>query len=316
MAIVAPATARADTTTLYLSPSGTGDCSQAQPCSLPAAQTAVRTLNTAMSGDIVVELADGVYRITTPLRFTAADSGNNGYTVRWQAAAGARPVISGAKAVTGWAVADSGKNIWRASVGAGLETRQLYVDGVAAIRARTTLNRADFTANNSGLSFSNGALGYLNNLANQSRIELQGIGSFTDRYVPVQSIAGNFITMKQPAWNNNIFGYDTIINPYRKGPMYLENAYEFLDSPGEWYVNTGTGVLYYIPRSGQNMSTVDVEFPLAQSIVQLGGTYAAPAHHIAFSGITFSGTSWLGPSSNQGFADQQTGAYISGNWGW
>src|SRR4029453_11892169 len=45
-------------------------------------------------------------------------------------------------------------------------------------------------------------------------------------------------------------------------------------------------------------------------------TYDAPAHHIAFSGLTFSGTSWLGPSSNQGFVDQQTGAYIAGNWSW
>ena len=80
--------------TLYASPpSGTGTtCSAAQPCSLTAAQTAVRALNSAMSGDIVVELADGVYRLSAPLRLTAADSGNNGYTVIWQAAASARPV--------------------------------------------------------------------------------------------------------------------------------------------------------------------------------------------------------------------------------
>ena len=122
--------------------------------------------------------------------------------------------------------------------------------------------------------------------------------------------------MQQPAWNNNTFGYDTFTSPFRAGPLYLENAYEFLDSPGEWYLNPGTGVLYYIPLSGQNMSTVDVELPVLQSLVNVGGTYDAPAHHITFTGITFTGTSWLGPSSNQGFADQQTGAYIAGNWAW
>ena len=43
--------ALAATTTLYASPSGTGtDCSARQPCSLTAAQTAVRSLNDAMSG--------------------------------------------------------------------------------------------------------------------------------------------------------------------------------------------------------------------------------------------------------------------------
>ena len=44
--------------------------------------------------------------------------------------------------------------------------------------------------------------------------------------------------------------------------------------------------------------------------MDVGGTYATPAHHITFSGITFTGTSWLGPSSSQGYADQQTGAYL------
>ncbi|HEX8867248.1 MAG TPA: RICIN domain-containing protein, partial [Lentzea sp.] len=128
--------------------------------------------------------------------------------------------------------------------------------------------------------------------------------------------AGNFLTMQQPAWNNNTFGYDTLNNPFRAGPLYLTNAYEFLDAPGEWYINPSAGTLYYIPRAGQNMSNVSVELPVLQSLVGVGGTYDAPARNISFGGITFSGTSWLGPSSNQGFADQQTGAYIAGSWNW
>ncbi|MFI7630671.1 lectin [Microbispora rosea] len=318
MTIVASATAaRAATTTLYVSPSGTGStCSSAQPCSLSGAQTAVRSQNSSMSGDIVVQLADGVYRLSAPLRLTAADSGTNGYRVVWQAAPSAHPVISGARAVTGWTLANQSKNIWQANVGAGIDTRQLYVNGVLATRARTQVNRSDFTANGSGLRFGNSALSYLNNLAGQNRVEMESVGSFTDRYVRVQSISGNFITMQQPSWNNNIFGYDTFTTPHRAGPLYIENAYEFLDSPGEWYINPSTGVLSYIPLSGQNMSSTSVELPVLQSLVGVGGTYDAPAHHITFSGITFTGTSWLGPSSNQGFADQQTGSYITGNSNW
>ena len=69
------------------------------------------------------------------------------------------------------------------------------------------------------------------------------------------------------------------------------------------------------------MATVSVELPALQSLVNVGGTYSAPAHHIAFTGIAFtgiafSGTRWLGPSSNQGYVDQQTGAYMAGNWSW
>nr|WP_199512691.1 RICIN domain-containing protein [Nucisporomicrobium flavum] len=309
--------ALAASTTIYASPSGTGSvCSAAQPCSLAGAQAAVRSLNDAMSDDIVVQLADGTYRLSAPFRLTAEDSGTNGHTVVWQAAPSAHPAISGARAVTGWTLADAGRNIWRADVGAGIDTRQLYVDGAIATRARTQVNRSDFTATTAGLRFSNGALTYLNNLANQSRIQMESVNSFTDRYVSVQNISGNAITMQQPGWSNNTFGYDTFTSPHRAGPLYLTNAYEFLDSPGEWYLNSGTGVLYYAPLPGQNLSTVSVEMPTLQSLVDVGGTYDAPAHHISFSGITFTGTSWLGAGSNQGFADQQTGAYLAGNWDW
>ena len=219
--VVAPP-AQAATTTLFAAPTGTGNsCSAAQPCSLPAAQAAVRSLVGGMSDDVVLQLADGVYRLSAPLRLTAADSGTNGHTVRWQAAPSAHPTISGARTVTGWSLADAGRNIWRANVGTGTDTRQLYVAGVAATRARTTLNRADFTASSTGLRFTNGALSYLNTLANQSRIELESIGSFTDRYSPVQSISGGLITMQQPAWNNNNFGYDTFSSPFRAGPLYI-----------------------------------------------------------------------------------------------
>jgi hypothetical protein len=311
----APASAAA--TTIFASPSGSGSaCSSSQPCSLAGAQAAVRSMTGGMSGDIVVQLADGIYRQTSPLRFTAADSGTNGHTVSWQAAPSAHPVISGAKPVTGWSVADSSKNIWKANIGTGVDTRQLYVDGVPATRARTSVNRSDFTFTAGGMRFSSSALNFLNGLANQNRVEVESIDSFTDRYSPVQSISGNMITMRQPAWNNNTFGYDTMSSPFRAGPLFLENAFEFVDSPGEWYVNTGTGTLYYIPRPGQSMSGADVELPVVQSLVDVGGTYDSPAHDISFSGITFSGTSWLGPSGDQGYADQQTGAYISGNWSW
>ncbi|NUW33341.1 ricin-type beta-trefoil lectin domain protein [Nonomuraea sp. SMC257] len=315
--VVSVTSALAATTTLYASPSGTGTaCASAQPCSLSAAQAAVRSLNGAMTDDIVVELADGVYRLPAPLRLTAADSGTNGHTVTWRAAAGARPVISGARAVTGWSLADPGKNIWRADVGTGIDARQLYVNGAVATRARTQVNRADFTATSTGLRFGNGALSYLNNLADQNRVEMESVGSFTDRYARVQSIGGNVITMQQPGWNNNTFGYDTFTQPHRAGPLYLENAYEFLDAPGEWYLNPATGVLSYIPAAGQTMSDISVELPVLQSLVNVGDTYDAPAHHITFSGITFTGTSWLGPSGAQGYADQQTGAYIAGDWNW
>ncbi|WP_405564723.1 right-handed parallel beta-helix repeat-containing protein [Streptomyces phaeochromogenes] len=302
-------------TTLHVSPDGHGTaCSVAHPCSITEAKAKVRTLNSDMRADIVVQLAGGTYRLAVPLTFTRADSGTNGHRVVWQAAPGARPVISGAREATGWTRQDPTKNIWKAKVGTGFDIRQLYVDGVQATRARTQLDRADLTADANGYTFTSGALKSLNSLADPGRTEIDALGSFTNRYSPVAGIRDGVITMKQPAWNNNTFGYDTITNPFRKGPLYIENAYEFLDSAGEWYLNTRTGTLYYKPLPGQDMSTADVEMPRLESLLSVGGTYETPATHITFSGLQFSHTSWLQPSTGQGYANQQTGAFVHGDW--
>ncbi|MCX4884264.1 right-handed parallel beta-helix repeat-containing protein [Streptomyces sp. NBC_00847] len=306
--------ASAATTTLHVAANGTGTaCSSSQPCSLAQAKTTVRTLNDAMTSDITIEVANGTYRLTAPLTFTSADSGTGGHTVTWKAAPGAHPVLTGAQRATGWTLQDSAKNIWKANVGTGFDTRQLYVDGVQATRARTTLSRSDLTATTTGFTFTNSALSYLNNLANPGRTEIEGLGSFTDRYSPVSGISNNIITMDQPAWDDNTFGYDTMAHPWANGPLWIENAYEFLDAANEWYLDTGTGTLYYKPLAGQDMSTADVEVPELHSLVNIGGTYSAPASHIAFSGLQFSGASWLGPSTD-GYASHQTGTYLKGTW--
>jgi hypothetical protein len=236
----------------YVSPTGTGTaCSSAAPCSLTQAQITVRAAVSTMQMDITVELVDGVYSLVAPLVFTAADSGANGHQVIWQAASGAHPMLSGGKRVTGWAVSDAGKNIWKASAPSAFATRQLYVDGKLATRARSSsISRSDMTINDNGWTFSNSSLNYLKNLSQPQRAELNVIGSWTNRYSPIQGVASNSVTMVQPAWQENTWGYDTVQSPYRQGPIYVENDYTLLDQPGEWYQDTAAGALYYIPLSG------------------------------------------------------------------
>jgi hypothetical protein len=331
--------------TFYVSSNGTGSsCTSDAPCSITEAQTVVRSAANAMTADVVVELADGTYRLAAPLVFTAADSGKNGHTITWQAAAGAHPVLSGGKSITGWAVSDSSKNIWKAAAPSAFATRQLYVDGKIATRARSaSISRSNMTFTSSGWTFSSSSLGYLNNLANPSRAELNIIGSWTDRYSPIQSIKNNTVTMAQPAWDQNTWGYDTVQSPYRQGPIYAENDYTLLDQPGEWYQDTTAGALYYIPLAGQDLTKVDVELPQLQFVLAVGAAcpstatsgaclqptaanatqavaytapaagdpYVQPAHDLVFNGLTFSHTSWLEPNTD-GLADQQTGGFLVG----
>ncbi|MGH7735969.1 MAG: hypothetical protein ACREOE_20295, partial [Gemmatimonadales bacterium] len=175
----------------YASPTGTGtSCSSTAPCSITQAQAAVRSAAGQASTDLVVELSDGVYPLANPLVFTAADAAANGHTVAWQAAPNAHPILSGGRPITGWTVSDSGKNIWKASAPGSFATRQLYVNDVTATRARSTsISRSQMTITTNGWTFSTGTLSYLNNLARAQRAELNIIGSWTNRYSPIQSVA-------------------------------------------------------------------------------------------------------------------------------
>ncbi len=307
-----PLQAQAAPRTVYFAaPDGkdSGYCSQSQPCSLKRAQHVVGPA--AKQGDVIVQLADGTYRLSEPLRFGPGDDGGD-HTVQWTAAPDAHPVITGASKVTGWSKSEAGSGIWEADTPSGLDTRQLYVNGVIAPRAAIRLANADVTPTATGLTIKNPALSYLAKLPDQARIEFESLGDFTNRYSPVQSISATEITMAQPAWDNNTWGWDTVQNSFLAGPSwYLDNSLSFLTQVGQWYIDPGAGKLYYKPANGVDPNQLDIELPRLETLISIGGTYDEPVTGLAFKGIQFSGTSWLGPSTD-GYADQQNGLFIKG----
>lgn len=303
---------------IVVAPPGTGNASDHGPgtarrplATLREAQRRARVAAASADRDVVVLLLPGTYRLSEPLRFDAADSGRGGYPVTWRASGGAA-VLSGAQPVTGWQLDDAGTGIYRAPVGAGFDSRQLYVDGVLAPRARIRLTRTDITLNPTGFRLENPELAYLATLPDQERIDFQAIQSFTNRFAPVRSISGRTVVMQQPAWDNNTYGYDALAAPFREPTYFLLNSRRFLTEPGEWYLDPTAGTLYYQPLPGQDMRHARVELPRLESLLQVGGSYAEPVRNLRFQGLTFTGTTWLHPSSPNGYASQQTGAFLTG----
>ena len=263
---------------------------------------------------MIVHLAAGRYQLTQPLTFTSADAGQNGHTISYAGAAGQATVMSGSAPVTGWTLQNQSSNIWVASVGTGVNTRQLYVNGAEAPRAAISVPRSDFTFTSTGLTITSSSLNYLAGLTDQNQIEVESVDSFTDRYAPVASISGSTITMQQPAWANNNWGYDVMAQPFEGGAMYLENNYSFLQQAGQWYLDSPTGQLFYKAAAGQNPNSLDIELPKTQTLVKVSGSYSSPVSGLSFTNVTFTGTTWLGPSGPNGYADQQNGAFIAGTW--
>ncbi|MFF2433341.1 discoidin domain-containing protein [Streptomyces sp. NPDC058107] len=293
---------------VYVSPTGrdAGSGTARHPFkTLEHARDYVRDVKGKVHGDVRVRLMSGTYQLSHTFALTAQDSRSNGHRVIYEAAPGAQPVISGGKRVTGWTPADSTGKVYKAKVG-DLDTRQLYVDGELATRARSGKNPPGFSKTSTGYTFTDTGI---SDYKRPSDLEVVSSWGWKLQRCPVQSISGNTMTIQQPCWRNaNLQQGQEIQNP-----TWLENARELLDAPGEWYLDKGEGEIYYMPEAGQDLSTATVTVPHVQDLVDLNGTKTSPVTHVSFEGITFSYSTWLAPSSSDGLIEGQAGFRMVGN---
>ncbi len=325
---------------VYVAPNGNdaNRGTEAEPVrTLQRARDVVRKLNQQLAADLTVFIAPGTYRLTTPLIFDAADSGTNGHNIIYTSSvAGEYPTISGGVRVTGWTLVDRNRNLWSAPAPAGLtNTRQLYIDGVRARRTRgrplvaLTMTDTGYTA----------AAPVMANWRNAFDIEFvytggnniwseheQGLGGWTEPRCPVAAIRGTSILMAQPCWDNSTkrvmlpSGERTanLVGPASVGkqPAYIENAYELLGIPGQFYFDRPNHRLYYVPRTGEDLRKADVEAPFVQTLIEGRGTAAAPVHNLVFQNLRFEYAGWNRPSTPEGFSEIQANYTLTTSAGW
>ncbi|WP_329454206.1 discoidin domain-containing protein [Streptomyces sp. NBC_01497] len=309
-AVAAPAAGAAGPLTYSVAPDGHGDtCSPGRPCALTTAQSEVRAATRTQRSDIRVVLAGGTYRLDRTLAFDAAkgDGERDGHTVTYAAAPGAHPVLSGGERVQGWKKDADG--VWQATVPAGTDTRQLYVDGVRGVRARGAAP-TQFTRTATGYTTSNTALDAWKNISDTQFVYDVG---WTEIYCGVASVSGTAVTMDQPCFDNSTrkrYGVNADL------PTYVENAKELLNDPGEWYLDKSAHTIYYKPREGQDLGAADVELPRLQTLVSGTGTEARPLTGLAFSGISFEYGGWTDPNGLDGFSEVQANMHLTGDDAW
>jgi hypothetical protein len=181
-------------------------------------------------------------------------------------------------------------------------------------RARTESNPDNFERTDGGYRFIK-AGATLPNWANATEIEAVTITQWKMMRCPVRAIVGSDVLMQDPCWKNaNMFqaaaGQPVLWN-FRLLSRF-ENAYEFLDHAGEWYLDSAAGWIYYIPRAEENLATAKVELPVLEALIDGRGELDKPVSHIRFEGLTFAYATWLGPSSPDGYAVDQSGFHLVG----
>lgn len=324
----------------YVSPTG----SDSNPGTIDApfqtivkARDAVRTINKNMTGDIYVYLRGGDYRITSTVTFGPEDSGTNGYRIYYQAYQGEVPVLNGATKVTGW-TQHSG-NIYKAALNRNTKLRYLFVNDKRAQMTKKTVKgqggygtysvtkgQASWAwtsgSNSDGVKYNTSDVPEIT--SNKDDLEIVNGSTWNENVVCTRDVitsgSSRVLLLQQPyGAMAQLPGWGAAFTTTSTHTIY--NAFEFLNSPGQFYFNKTTKTLYYYLRSGENMATADVEAPVVDKLIDIAGkSNTSRVKNITFQGITFANTDWnlvkVGDSYGRTTC-QSADAYIgyyNGNW--
>jgi len=311
----------ADTIEVHVAPTGddAGDGSRAKPvASLMGARDAVRRLRAAgRTGPVRVVVADGTYRVAEPLVLKPDDGGSAEAPVRYEAAPGAKPVLSGGRKITGFKPVREG--VWAAhvpEVAAGQwYFEQLWAGGRRARRAmepdtgqfffdkvdETDLGRGRFRQT---VTVSPQAMSLLTPLspAQRADVKLKVFHSWnnTHRFISAIDAGSRGFSCEGPKalrpyslWKDLAWG--------SKGYFHLENFLSALDEPGEWFL-ARDGKLYYKPRPGEDPASMEFVAPVTGQFLQIQGDPAGGrfVEHVHFKDLAFHHGQWLTPAGGYG----------------
>ncbi len=224
----------------------------------------------------------GTYYLPKTLVFTALDSGREGAPVVYQAYENEQPVISGGVGLENldWQPAKGG--IFQAKVPADLRTEEIFVNGERQILARYPNFdpaakyfdgfAADAISANRIARWADPAGGYFH------AMHPSLWGDFTWR---ITGKDANGEVTKEGGWQNNRGG------AVHRTIRFVENIFEELDAPGEWFLEAKTHTLYFYPPTGLDLKSAQVEATRLRSLVEFHGNEANPVRFVTLRGLTF-----------------------------
>lgn len=298
------------------------------PFASPArAIAAVREIKAAEPGrtrPIVVEILGGTYTLPAPLVLTPEDSGTAKAPVIYRASPGQHAIVSGGSRLTGWKVAGDGR--WRLNLDApgkpAMRFTQLWVNDQRRFRPRLPSRgylKIDRTIAPEGSPAASAPatkpasppghdrFGYApGNFAPQWRnlqdVEVLAMQVWTMARLPVQSIDPKERVVQFRGRTQSGANHYALL---AKGRYLIDNVFEALHEPGEWYLDNVTGELTYIPKAGEQPESATVVAPRLGKLLQLSGDPAANRYveFVRFEDIEFAHANWVTPPT--GWMDSQ-----------
>jgi len=252
---------------------------------LARAQSAVRDLLPSSTGPIHIWVRGGSYYLDHTLVFTPQDSGQVNKPIIYSAFEGEKVILSGGKKLTPtWL--DYQGNIKVADIGTGLDFDGLFLNAKRQILARypnydpnvaiLSGYAADALAPSRVAKWSDPTTGLVRGLHGNE----WGGNSFKITGVNASTGAPNL------QWVGDNNRGSTLHATYRM----VENLFEELDAPGEWFYDKKGGKLYFYPPTGTDLSKANLEVAVLDELLRITGTGADKVKHITFSNFTFTET--------------------------
>jgi hypothetical protein len=128
--------------------------------------------------------------------------------------------------------------------------------------------------------------------------------AFAEFRILAESTGIAIITPQNPERDNS---FELSHPPKEANQSYhFENALEFLDTPGEFYLNTDSNEVFYKPGPAEDLMTARVIAPRLETLVSIDGSRS-----LRFERLIFEHADWLLPSV-QGFVGIQASAHMEG----
>ena len=293
--------------TIHVAPTG-DDRGSGEPeeplATLNRAREMARELRNQAAGPIAVLFRTGTYYLSETAAFLPEDSGEADGAITYAAYPREKPTLSGAvRLALDWRPYRDGIQV--AAVPAGLEFDQLFIDGERQMRARFPNVDPEHPLM--------GDSGYVNAVGGDyDRREVRyDPSTFTSRdwarpeealihifpghywHNAQYKVAGidrvrGVVALGEGGWQTHEF---LAPNDFTGNSRYfIDNVFEELDAPGEWYLDRREHLLYYLPPDGLGLDAATVEVPQLETLVRLAGSRENPVSHIAFRGFRFAHT--------------------------
>ena len=281
------------------------------------ARDAIRALRREPGGlrqPVTVYIRAGTYFLDEPIVFTPEDSGTLECPITYAAYKREKPVLSGGAEITGWKRGEiHGRKAWVATIPAAKEGswyfRQLFVNDERRPRPRLPkggFNRvvglidaptdAPWHQGQDRFQFAGEDIQPWRNLED---VDVVALTLWVEARMPIAAVDPDkrIVTFAK----KSVFH---LKDDFSGGGAryYVENVFEALDTPGQWYLNREASVLYYLPNPGEQMRKCRFVAPRLEQVMRLEGDPQNQhwVEHIRFEGLSFMHTEWTLPADKSG----------------